>query len=717
MKMENMMKQKIGESLQTVLYTAHHAISSWAEHEKASAMVWANTPEIREATIGLIETTREKKELINSPFQKTFRSRLVPLLSVNSYQGYFIIDRDNMSLASSRDENIGSENLLVKQKPFLDKLWSGSSALSLPLESDVFLPDKHGVMQGSLPTMFVGAPVINDDEVIAIFVFRINPLNDFTSIMQQGSLGKSGETYAFSREGLMVSQSRFVNQLPNINLIDESSTDKYHVVELRDPGVNLLQGEVSVLPRVEQPLTHMVQQAILRGDGVNLKGYRDYRGVTVLGAWLWDEDLQLGITIEIDADEAYEAVRYNTNIILILIVVSVLLLVLLMLVYLFSQKRLVKSNQELMSIIKNSPVAMVLTDSGGNIDFFNRSFIEQFGWTSDDVRTPDEWWQAAYPDASYRQKVQKDWGAAIKVAQEANCEIAPQFWKLVCKSGDVKDVEFRMISLNDSISIIVMHDLSDIRRSEQQRQQMQSKLLKGEKTEAIGQLSAGVAHNFNNMLAAIVGYTGLAKKNASSLEDDNLDKILSEILKSSLRARDLVEQVQAYSRTRYLDKKLYKLQDVVTNSMSLLMAALSSNVKINTQLDDAPAVLADENQLQQVIVNLVRNSSDAINGSGEVDIGVRHERVKGLLCSSCYEALDGEYVILDIRDKGEGIDDTILDQIFNPFFTTREIGKGTGMGLSVVHGIVHDLDGHIHVESQLGEGAIFSLYIPVAGKQ
>jgi hypothetical protein len=309
-------RAEIGEALTTVLETTHQAIRSWATEHRAAAEVWAGSPEVLRLSQELLATARTPEALRRSPAQGEIRSRLHPVLQAKRYQGFFIIAPDESSLGSSRNSNVGRPNLLVRERKHeLARLWRGETVITPPQISDVALPDSEGRLREGQPTMFVGAPIRDrTGAVIAALIFRLDPGLDFTAILQRGRIGASGETYGFDRDARLISESRFDDQLRSIGLLGPDERAILNV-RLRDPGENLLRAGASGRPGAEQPLTRMAESAIAGQAGVDLHGYRDYRGVPVIGAWLWDSDLELGITGEIDRDEAYATVTSTRSII------------------------------------------------------------------------------------------------------------------------------------------------------------------------------------------------------------------------------------------------------------------------------------------------------------------------------------------------------------------------------------------------------------------
>ncbi len=332
-------REDIGQSLLTVRDATHYSVKTWFKEHKSAATIWGNAPQVREAAQQLLDVSPSQASLLESPAQRELRAWFHRLQKATRYQGYFLVGPDNINLASSRDQNVGVENLLTGQGGFLERIWSGETAVSLPTSSDVPLPDDDGHPRPGLPTMFAAAPVTNDsDETIAIFMFRLDPAEGFCSILRRGRIGQTGETYAFDRRGRLLSQSRYDDQLRAIGLIP---VDRHAMLNmyLLDPGANLAEGEQSDIPRSQQPLTRMAISAIAGEAGIDPDGYRGYRGVPVVGAWLWDPDLGFGIATELDVDEAYRTLHDTTQTIVAMTILIILLLLGLATIYVLYQQR------------------------------------------------------------------------------------------------------------------------------------------------------------------------------------------------------------------------------------------------------------------------------------------------------------------------------------------------------------------------------------------
>ncbi|MDP1781479.1 MAG: response regulator [Hydrogenophaga sp.] len=252
-------------------------------------------------------------------------------------------------------------------------------------------------------------------------------------------------------------------------------------------------------------------------------------------------------------------------------------------------------------------------------------------------------------------------------------------------------------------------DLTERRDSESIRALLQSQLRESQKMEALGTLAGGVAHDFNNIVAAIIGNVELALDDVSANSPARAS--LMEIRKASRRARDLVQQILAFSRRQVLERQVIELAPVVEESVRLLRATLPAGVELNVQIGaGVPRVLADATQIEQVLLNLCTNAWQAVRGVAQGRVAIRLEaHVEGPAAAG---AAPTAWARLTVSDNGQGMSDETRARMFEPFFTTKPPGKGTGLGLAVVHGILRDHDAVMEVQSAPGEGSIFSVSFP-----
>jgi two-component system, cell cycle sensor histidine kinase and response regulator CckA len=253
-------------------------------------------------------------------------------------------------------------------------------------------------------------------------------------------------------------------------------------------------------------------------------------------------------------------------------------------------------------------------------------------------------------------------------------------------------------------NLVVCRDVSAEVEAEHSRELLQQR----QKLEAIGRLAGGVAHDFNNLLVVIIGYSNIVLETLG--EDHVVYEDVKEIHGAGERAAALTEQLLAFSRRQVLTPTAVDLNEVVRGISRLLDRLLGENIEIVTRLiDSACAVRADQNQLEQVVMNLAVNARDAMGASGTVTIVTSEV---SLTDGEVPDLGAGVYACLSVIDTGEGMDEETQSLIFEPFFTTKELGKGTGLGLATVHGIVGQSGGQIVCVSELGAGTRFSVYLP-----
>ncbi|WP_068808723.1 PAS domain-containing hybrid sensor histidine kinase/response regulator [Thauera phenolivorans] len=262
--------------------------------------------------------------------------------------------------------------------------------------------------------------------------------------------------------------------------------------------------------------------------------------------------------------------------------------------------------------------------------------------------------------------------------------------------------------------LVFSREITERERAEARRAQLEAQLRQAQKMEAIGQLTGGIAHDFNNLLTSILGYVVLAGEQASARPDGDptLARYLDQARLSCERARDLIRQMLTFSRGQRGEPRPLALAALVRESIGLARSSFPASVEIRCALAErVPAVMADPVLIEQVLLNLCINARDAMNGSGTITVSLRHAWAVRGSCCSCRQPVAGDFVELAVADTGSGIAPEHLDRIFEPFFSTKGVGRGSGMGLAMVHGIVHELGGHVLVDSEVGQGARFRVML------
>jgi signal transduction histidine kinase/DNA-binding response OmpR family regulator len=267
--------------------------------------------------------------------------------------------------------------------------------------------------------------------------------------------------------------------------------------------------------------------------------------------------------------------------------------------------------------------------------------------------------------------------------------------------------------LQEIMEIVAVKAATEIERlrEEEERRALEAQLRQAQKMEAIGTLAGGIAHDFNNILAAILGYTELAKQKMSPESEPDL--CLAQVLKATYRAKELVRQILAFSRKGEQEMKPMCIQSVVKEALKLLRAFLPSDIDIQQRIAaDCWPILADPTRIHQIILNLCTNAAHAMEAKGgtlsvfleNIVLGEEEAQAQGLAA--------GDHILLVVSDTGQGMEKEVMDHIFDPYFTTKEQGKGAGMGLAIVHGLVKASGGAISVASTIGQGTTFRIFFP-----
>ena len=254
----------------------------------------------------------------------------------------------------------------------------------------------------------------------------------------------------------------------------------------------------------------------------------------------------------------------------------------------------------------------------------------------------------------------------------------------------------------------LMEDVTQIRKMEAQLQQSQ-------KLEAIGTLSGGIAHDFNNILSSIIGFTELSLDEVE--HGTTLQNNLTEVLKAGNRARDLIKQIMTFSRKGEQERKPVQINPLIIETVRMLRSAIPTNIEIEEHITPEMLTIdANHTQMNKVMVNLVTNASHAIDENGIIEIGLEVVSLDESIKNSYPDLLPGRYAKIFVSDNGCGIAEENLDLIFDPYFTTKDPDRGTGLGLAGVHGIVKTHGGHISVYSEVGKGTSFNVYFPIVDK-
>jgi len=319
----------------------------------------------------------------------------------------------------------------------------------------------------------------------------------------------------------------------------------------------------------------------------------------------------------------------------------------------------------------------------------------------------------------------KEDAAVLTVMKKGVLETGkPEFARVPLTSfkGDVQHFEGSYIPKRDQEGKIdgligYFRNVTERVEGEEQRKKLEAQLLQSQKMESVGTLAGGIAHDFNNILGIILGNTELALDDVPERNPSRQN--LDEIRKACLRAKDVVRQILSFSRKSEIEQKPFNIAFVVNESLKLLRASIPASIDIRQDIsNDSDNILGDPTQIHQIMINLCTNAAHAMEAEGGMlEVALKNTEVDEDAASLYPELSAGHYLQLCVSDTGDGIGPEVINRVFDPYFTTKDVGKGTGMGLAVVHGIVKSHRGSISVESEPGKGATFKILFPAVKKK
>jgi len=365
------------------------------------------------------------------------------------------------------------------------------------------------------------------------------------------------------------------------------------------------------------------------------------------------------------------------------------------------QKAAEESRARLTMAVEQAGESIVVTDTRGVIQYVNPAFERITGYDRMEVigQTPRILKSGRHDAAFYKSMWETLRRGEVWRGTFLDRRKDGTLYEEEAVISPVRDPSGRLVNY-----VAVKRDVTDVRR-------MEERLRQSQKMEAVGRLAGGVAHDFNNLLTAISGYSDLLLHRLPAYS--TLRRDVEEIRKAGDRAASLTRQLLAFSRRQVLQPKVLDLNTVVTSMGEMLRRLIGEDIELSTDLSPSLSrVKADPGQIEQVIVNLAVNARDAMPGGGRITIATADADLSPAYAAAHPEVRPGPHVLLSVADTGQGMSDETQTHLFEPFFTTKEKGKGTGLGLATVYGIVQQSDGHIRVNSAADRGSTFLIYLP-----
>ncbi len=687
------------KSLDTVLKTSHEAVQKWSANRRRNALAWARYPKVRELSRELLRLQPAPDSLLGSPIQEALRQEFRHLLRLEKLVGFSVINTENIRCAAMRDEDVGTLSPLASQQTwFLDRVWAGETVVSPPMVPTQPHCGLRGIEHPVVATIYVGAPIVDDSgTAIAALVFRVDPTAEYTSIFERGRIGETGETYAFNDNAVLVSRSRFEDQLRQSKLIAAGKRSILNI-RLHDPDT----GEPTL----------MAKSAISGRADANMDGYNDYRGIPVVGTWLWDRDLRLGITTEIDIAQAYGSLTLFRGVMLGFSGVSALLLLLLTVVFVAANKKLATSEERLRRERRTLMQAEAAAHIGhwtwstatGNITWSEECF-RIFG------RDPQTWVPAG---DNFRQDMPAEDRQLLKAANQRGFETGRPFETQYryYRGGAREDVRWIFVScdfIKDERGEIV--EMVGIAQDITERKRLEKRLADAVKHRAVAQVTGGVAHHFNNLLTVVMGNLGLLRRTVED-DPDSADAI-DRALAASRTGADITRHLMAYSQHQLVQPSLQDIDTVVAGYAAELRGTLATGIRLQTSLAATSAGVAIDNAcFQAALGHLVENAAAAMPEGGTVRISTDVLEVAATAGTEQSGLAEGEYVRIAVQDTGYGMSPEAVERAAEPFFTTSDVGKKKGLGLSLVSGFARQAGGELTIRSRVGEGTTAALVLP-----
>ncbi len=374
-----------------------------------------------------------------------------------------------------------------------------------------------------------------------------------------------------------------------------------------------------------------------------------------------------------------------------------------------AQEALKLSEEKFRTIFNDSPVGIVQTTLDGHILSANRAFCDMMGYSGSEIQ------ELTIADISFEGDFEKERPMVRKLhdglTSYHSFEKRYRTRSGECVWGHVSIAYIRDEAGKPLTAVGIIENISDRKKADEEVKRMENQLLQSQKAEALGTLAGGIAHDFNNILSAIIGYTELAKIHVAKPAVASAE--LDQVLKASDRAKSLVNQILAFSRKASIEYTPVDLQFAISDTLKMLRSVIPSDINIVPSLKENIVILSDPTQVHQIIMNLSINAAQAMEKDGgtlsvELDSVVIGDGDTKFLP----ELTPGDYALIRVRDTGLGMSEEVRERIFLPYFTTRETGKGTGLGLAVIQGIIKKHKGTIICRSEPGAGTTFEIYLP-----
>ncbi len=670
-----------------------------------------------------------KEGLLKSSTLEWLRNHLGESCLRYGFVGFVIFDQKGKQVGALLDDAVGRTDL-SKIGGFYFKSMRGSTVLSLPFKGEFPLPDINGNIHPNWPTMFVSTPIISEDgEVKGVLALRIRPEVQLSQILKFGRFGKSGESYMFDKSGNLMTKSRFEHQLRQMKLLKEGQTSILNIqTRIPTTASNITPENISS-GSSNRPLTRMALSALEETTDEDVEGYLDYRGTSVVGAWSWLPDYQVGITSEIDKGEAYGPIQTMVKWfkgLAILLLVACLIGWAIVKRYLQSRKEALQNDKRLKTIMESLQDSIIAIDKKGKILTASYSVIDRFQYGPKELIGKNIKILMPEPYKSehdnYLENYLRTGNAKIinmvRILEgerkdgttfplelrvtETIWDGQPQFTGIIRDITDLKQSEEKLKDANLLLEKRIEERTEDLKRAR----------IKAERnSEAKSEFLSRMSHELRTPMNAILGFSQLLGTNKANPLSEHQSSQVNEIMNAGRHLLELINEVldlaSIESGKITLSPEPVCIVDLMEEVLSVV-EPLADQYKIILVNEIARHhtlfVKADKVRTKQVLLNLISNA-------------IKYNRIGGSVTISAAE-LDSENLQVNVQDTGMGIESDKLNKIFEPFDrlgAENSETEGTGIGMTITRKLMEVMNGSINVNSVVGEGSCFYITLPRCG--
>ena len=683
----------------------------WVNGRRREVRVWSQTTAVSDALEALETVDGDEQALIEHPAQQALQVELQPWINEQGYAGYYLADAGGRIVASNRSDLIGRAVWGDQSSHDLAGATAGGPVITPPIRSSQ--PSAFGRTGGFLIHALDRVPGPDGEVAAGFFGLMLDPSGDYATIFRTGVTGNSGDTYAIDSRGALITRSRYESELVGYGLLERGETSLRNIFA-RDPGVDLSRAPAPPENLAERPFT-LAARSVMAGErGHDLRGYRDYRGVAVIGSWVWLDTYDIGVITEVDITEAYAGVGQAQAVLRVfglamcgLVVAAAILFSMHRNITQRRQAAVVEAERKFRQILMSAGEGIYGLDAQGRATFVNPAACRMLGFHEEELIGKD---MHAMVHHSLRD------GAPFPVeecdvhrigASESRYDGADEV--LWTKSGDPLHVAIVSTPiLRDGEldgAVVTFSDISQRRRDEAALRRYARELKRS--NAELQDFAYAASHDLQEPLRKIQAFgERLNSKYGMRLEDTG-QLYLSRMVDAATRMRRLIDDLLSYSRvntrsTAFLPVNLNSVMSDVLSDLEPRIAAQDAKVRVG----DLPAVEADPGQIHQLFQNLVGNALKFSRPGVKPSVTIE---------GSVEAGEEGAVARIAIADNGIGFDPKHAERVFGMFerLHSREDYDGTGVGLATCRKIADRHGGKLTAWAEPGAGAVFTLVLPI----